>query len=98
MIHLNTAVQYSKYSIHASKMYMREDVKAREWIVRYSDEALTRAESDERGSTQYKLQVHNNLFLDASDPKQNHFQVLGLVKVKLEYDLFLQKKSTTDIY
>ena len=49
-------------------LYMLEDVKAGDWIARYSGEPMTRAESGQRAHSHYKLQVHDNLFLDAADP------------------------------
>ena len=53
-------------------LFLMEDVKPKEWIARYSGEPLTKAESDKRPHSHYRVQVRKNLFLDASDPK--HFE------------------------
>jgi len=53
-------------------LYLMESVDANAWIARYSGDPLTRAECNDRWSSQYRVQVHNNLFLDAADPK--HFE------------------------
>ena len=45
---------------------------ANEWIARYSGDPLTRKECDERQHSQYRVQIHKNLFLDAADRK--HFE------------------------
>jgi len=49
-----------------------EDVEKGEWIARYSGEPLNRKECDKRSKSQYRVQVHKNLFLDAADVK--HFE------------------------
>ena len=53
-------------------LYMDEDVKAGEWIARYSGEPLSQAECERRQQSHYRLQVHRNLFLDAADKR--HFE------------------------
>ena len=45
-----------------------EDAKANEWIARYSGDPLTKVEYTQRCQSQYIMQVHKNLFLDAADP------------------------------
>ena len=49
-------------------LYLMEDTKANEWIARYSGDPLTKVECDQRCHSQYIMQVHKNLFLDAADP------------------------------
>ena len=53
-------------------LFLLEDVDANEWIARYSGDPLTREECDERQRSQYRVQIHKNLFLDAADRK--HFE------------------------
>ena len=49
-------------------LYLLEDAKANEWIARYSGDPLTKAEHVQKSHSQYVMQVHKNLFLDAADP------------------------------
>ena len=53
-------------------LYLLEDAKANEWIARYSGAPLTKAELDQKSYSQYVMQVHKNLFLDAVEP--THFE------------------------
>ena len=53
-------------------LYVEEDVRAGEWIARYSGEPLTQAECVRRPHSHYRLQVHKNLYLDAADKR--HFE------------------------
>ena len=50
-------------------LFLLEDAEKGEWIARYSGEPLTRIECDKRKQSQYRVQVHKNLFLDAADKK-----------------------------
>ena len=52
-------------------LFILEDVKKGEPIARYSGEAISRAEREQR-SSHYIVEVHKNLYLDAADPK--HFE------------------------
>ena len=53
-------------------LFLEEDANANEWIARYSGDPINRAECERRRHSQYRLQVHKNLFLDAVDKK--HFE------------------------
>ena len=46
-------------------LYLLESVKAGERIARYSGKVLTLAEHASSAHSQYRLQIHKNLFLDA---------------------------------
>lgn len=48
-------------------LYLLESVKAGERIARYSGKVLTLAEHASSAHSQYRLQIHKNLFLDAQD-------------------------------
>ena len=51
-------------------VFLLEDAEANEWIARYSGDPLT--SKSERRHSEYRVQVHKNLFLDAVDNK--HFE------------------------
>ena len=53
-------------------LYLEEDAEKGEYIARYSGDRLTKAECEQRRHSQYRIQVHRNLFLDAESPK--HFE------------------------
>ena len=53
-------------------LYLEEDVRAGEWIARYSGEPLTQEECENRPQSHYRLQIHRKLYLDAADKK--HFK------------------------
>ena len=53
-------------------LYIEEDVRAGEWIARYSGEPLTQEECESRPQSHYRLQIHRNLYLDAAGIK--HFE------------------------
>ena len=53
-------------------LFLLEGADKNEWIARYSGDPLTKAECESRRRSQYRLQVHKNLFLDAADEK--HFE------------------------
>ena len=46
-------------------LYLLEEAKKGEWIARYSGDVLSKAECDRHHQSHYRMQVHNNLFLDA---------------------------------
>ena len=52
--------------------YLMEDTKVGDWITRYSGDVMTKDEYDRRKHSQYRMQVHQNLFLDTVNPK--HFE------------------------
>ena len=52
-------------------LFILENAKKGEPIVRYSGEAISRAERDCR-SSHYIVAIHKNLYLDSADPK--HFE------------------------
>ena len=58
-------------------LYLMEDTKVGDWITRYttvvsSGDVMTKDECDRRKHSQYRMQVHQNLFLDTDNPK--HFE------------------------
>ena len=53
-------------------LYLLEDAEKGECIARYSGDPLAKAECDQRKHSQYRMQVHRNLFLDAEN--QKHFE------------------------
>ena len=53
-------------------LYLMEDVNKNAWIARYSGDPLTRMECNKRRHSQYRMQVHKNLFLDAEN--ECHFE------------------------
>ena len=67
-------VRIGPYQIQGAGMglYLMEDVSKNTWIARYSGDPLTKMECDKRRHSQYRMQVHKNLFLDAED--ECHFE------------------------
>ena len=53
-------------------LYLKESAKAGDWIARYSGDVITKEECDRRKHSNYRMQIHQNLFLDAANPK--HFE------------------------
>ena len=53
-------------------LFLMEDAEKGECIARYSGDPLTKEECERRKHSQYRMQVHRNLFLDAENPK--HFE------------------------
>ena len=49
-------------------LYLMEEARKGTWIARYNGDPLTKKECDKRRRSQYKIQVHKNLFLDAENP------------------------------
>ena len=78
-------------------LYLMEDVKKGDWIDRYSGDPLTKAECDSRPHSHYRMQVHRNLFLDATNFEDRFINDVRHSKFKTN-DRFATNYSGVNIY
>ena len=84
---------------------MKEGAKAGDWIARYSGDVMNKEECDRRKHSNYRIQIHQNLFLDAANPQ--HFEGRYIndargskfkVNARFAAGYILNKCSTTGLY